>query len=225
MTTLPPIRHRDRSLLHPRMLPILDAHEAAAATSPIVGPVSLIETWRERATQDADFARGRDSAGRVVDASQVVTAKRGGASWHNMTRRVRVCPDCPHLAERHLSRDAVAGAARTCSLCACVAHPERLMRGETTEVAASLAYHLAVRCRGCHPSGTLVGFGAHATIVKGSEDEARYLELAVLGESLGLRAGVAWGDYSHFEVAGLVLSQVVAALQIVGGDLTWPRTA
>jgi hypothetical protein len=50
--------------------------------------VHLQETWRSLGEQMANWRRGRDEHGNVVDPKQVVTKARPGQSWHNLERWV-----------------------------------------------------------------------------------------------------------------------------------------
>ena len=43
----------------------------------------LYSTYRSVAEQNTLYAKGRDSNGHVIDATQVATDARGGSSWHN----------------------------------------------------------------------------------------------------------------------------------------------
>ena len=225
------MRDRDPLHLHPAMLPLLHNHRLLAAEDPEIGPTEMIETWRAPSTQDADFAKGRDAQGNIIDKAAVVTFKKGGLSWHNLTRMMLRCPDGPHESRDHIA--GAGGRIAACSSqgfnlgegCICAIGLERLHNAGTwVEVPASLAYHLALRCHGCHPPGNLIGFGPHGRL--SDEDVAHYGRLADLGRSIGLRAGYDWQDYTHFEASGVgTLEQVRAVLSIKGGDLAWPKAA
>lgn len=232
------VRQRAESQLHPVMLPLLARHRQLAAD---VGGVRLIETWRGMELQDADYRLGRDSRGEVVDRSKVVTWKRPGASWHNLTRWVRVCPDCQHTSDLHLAPALAADApVRACSAlvarqfsqvaeftaqvmssfepvsCHCAIYTDRLVTGALTRIPASCAYHLALEDDGDEQAGSLEGFGANRLDPK---DVARYKRLAEHGRDLGLRAGADWGDFTHFELAGYPLAAVAAVLELQDGRL------
>jgi len=236
------MRDRAASSLHPVMLPLLHQHRTAAAADPLCGPTELIETYRDETQQDADFAKGRDPHGNVIDKAAVVTFKRGGSSRHGTRRWARICPDCPHEAQLHLGGGTFNGSAvLACSAeghnlgegCHCAIAAARLTNESTWRmVPASLAYHLALHCRGCHPAGSLLGFGAHERL--GPDDLRRYSRLAAYGQAQGLRSGMDWdgdriylekgeSDLTHFELASVgPLEQVKAMLAIKGKDLTWP---
>lgn len=233
-------RDRDRRHLHPSMLPILDRHQSLAAADPSCDVTILFETWRSPADQDADFARGRDSAGHIVDRGLVVTAKRGGESWHNMERWARLCPQCPHELGAHIMSPSGPAELLCCSTpavgaalaCPCAITARRLEEAsEWTRVPASLAYHIGLLCQGCHASGSIVGFGSHEKL--SVADVSRIKRLGLIGAGLGLRCGMDWdgdlvqmergeNDLYHFEYRGAPLSQVVTALSMRGGELRWP---
>jgi hypothetical protein len=221
------------------MLPVLDRHQSLAAADPSCGRTVLIETWRSPADQDGDFARGRDASGKVVDRRLVVTAKRGGESWHNLERWARRCPDCPHELGTHILSPSGPAELLCCSApatgglsCPCAITARRLEEAsEWARVPASLAYHIALLCQGCHASGSIVGFGSHGSLYV--EDVSRIKRLGQHGADLGLRCGMDWdgdrvqmergeNDLYHFEYRGAPLSQVVAALSMRGGELRWP---
>lgn len=48
-------------------------------------PVLLIETWRDDQVQGANWYKGRNNAGQIVDLKAVVTNSRPGQSWHGVT--------------------------------------------------------------------------------------------------------------------------------------------
>lgn len=230
--------------LHPMLRPILSEHRLLAAKEPLCGPTALIETHRTSELQDADYARGRGRDGSVIDPTAIVTRSRAGQSWHGLLRWVWGCPDCPHERGLHLAA-AVGGDVLCCSgeghnlgeSCTCAVTTLRMERfGAWRQEPASLAYHLALQCiPGCHPPGTLLGFGAHATLVPA--DLLRYRRLGEIGQQLGLRWGGDWdgdhvafekreNDLCHFEHhAGGTLAQVQAVLAIRGGDLSWGARA
>jgi hypothetical protein len=232
-------RDRDPMHLHPAVRPILHEHRMQSAGVPLCGPTALIETHRTRVLQDADFARGRGRDGKVIDKTEVVTESRGGESWHGLYRWVFVCPDCNHDRAQHLAPPG-GGDVRACDAaghqlgehCVCTVDSLRLERfGRWEQWPASLAYHLALLCAGCHPPGSLLGFGAHTRLVPA--DLLRYRKLGEIGAKLGLRWGGDWdrdgialepreNDLTHFEFqAGGTLKHVQAALSIRGGDLVW----
>lgn len=178
------MRDKDRAHLHPRIVPILDEHLRLAEGDPILaGRVVMFETWRDDAVQRADWLKGRDALGNVVDPKKVVTNARPGASWHGLMR---------------WAKDAA---------------------GAWQRVPASLAYHLAIGDDGDEYPGSWEGFGRNHLHEK---DVAAYTRLGEIGESLGLTWGGRWKkpvDFSHYELRVAPLSQVVAALNIQGGDL------
>ena len=75
---------RDPNHLHPwaRRLMVELAERAVQAEIPVV----LQETYRDFADQLANYRKGRDDHGNVVNAAAVVTNARPGQSWHNLTR-------------------------------------------------------------------------------------------------------------------------------------------
>lgn len=75
-------RDRDRQHLHPAVQVLLARHENAAARYGL--RTRLIETYRDEAQQAADFAKGRDVLGRVVNPAAVVTNAPPGASYHGV---------------------------------------------------------------------------------------------------------------------------------------------
>lgn len=231
------VRQRAEDQLHPVMLPLLARHRELAAD---VGGVRLIETWRDLATQLADYNLGRDGRGEVVDRSKVVTWKRPGASWHNLMRWVRSCPDCSHRSDLHVGPALAAGDSpvRACTArvprqfvgeaagqavvgfedasCSCAIYTERLAKGALMRIPASCAYHLALEDDGDEQAGSLEGFGTNRLDPK---DVARYKRLAEHGRDLGLRAGADWGDFTHFELAGFPFATIEAVLNLQDGDL------
>jgi len=54
--------------------------------------ITVAQGLRTVEEQDALFAKGRDSAGNVVNKAQVVTNARGGHSWHNFGLAVDCYP-------------------------------------------------------------------------------------------------------------------------------------
>jgi hypothetical protein len=210
-------RQRAEDLLHPVMLPLLSEHRRLAAEDGHVGPVRLIETWRSLTAQQADYGLGRGALGNIIDKTKIVTWKRPGASWHNLLRWVRTCPDCQHLGDQHRGpSNAAAAVVRACTECPCVVFEDRLRTGTLHRIPASLAYHLALEEDGDEQAGSLEGFGTNRLDPK---DVGRYKRLAQHGRELGLRAGADWGDFTHFELAGFPFATVEAMLNLQDGSL------
>jgi hypothetical protein len=229
------VRDAARSSLHPLIEPLVRKHQDLAAADPDCGPTKLIETYRPPGQQALDWAKGRNHAGEIIDPAAVVTWKRPGDSLHQTERWSLQCPECFHEASLHIQR-ATAGLAATCTApgpnlgesCPCAASTVRLALAEWALVPASLAYHLALLCRGCHPSGTIVGYGAHPRI--SDADRIRVVRLGQHAQSLGLRCGMDWdgdhvfmekgeSDLYHFEKVYGPLGLVKAVLAIRGGRL------
>jgi len=228
-------RDRDRRHLHPLVVPLVHAHQTAAAADEVCGVTQLIETYRPPDTQAVDWAKGRNHAGQIVDPAVVVTHKRPGDSLHQTERWAQRCPDCAHEVSEHLVAEH-AGEMFRCEAgghilgesCSCAITRLRLATFEWVRVPASLAYHLALLCCGCHPTGTIVGYGAHARLT--ADDLTRVRRLGAHAQALGLRCGMDWdgdrvymekgeGDLYHFEKVYGPLGQVKAVLSIKGGRL------
>lgn len=177
-------RERAIEQLHPLIVPLLEEHLRQAEADPLLaGRVKLSETWRDDSTQRADWLKGRDTNGNVVDPAKIVTNARPGASWHGLSRWAK-------------------GPA-----------------GDWARVPASLAYHLALGDDGDEYPGSWEGYGRNKLDAK---DVVAYTHLGEIGEALGLTWGGRWKspvDFSHYELRVAPLSQVVAVLNIQGGDL------
>ena len=65
------------------MLNRLELHEQRAQDE-LGMRTKFIEGWRSRSQQDADYLKGRNVAGEVIDRRLVVTWKKPGTSWHNL---------------------------------------------------------------------------------------------------------------------------------------------
>lgn len=65
------------------MLSRLELHEQRALDE-LGMQTRFIEGARNRATQELDFRKGRNTAGEVIDRRLVVTWKKPGDSWHNL---------------------------------------------------------------------------------------------------------------------------------------------
>lgn len=228
------MRDRDRRHLHPLVLPLLHQHQSAAAADDKCGVTTLIETYRAPDVQALDWAKGRNNAGQIVDPAAVVTHKRPGDSLHQTQRWAQRCPDCAHEVSEHIAAApgeilcCAAGGPNLGESCPCTITRLRLATFEWVRVPASLAYHLALLCRGCHPTGTIVGMGAHARMTP--DDLARVARLGQHAQGLGLRWGGDWdgdrrylekgeSDLYHFEKVYGPLAQVQAVLAIRGGRL------
>ncbi len=72
--------------LHPLVRPLCLRHMALFEERYPEFLLVLSFTFRSFLEQDELFYRGRNSSGRVVDKSKVVTYARGGQSWHNVMR-------------------------------------------------------------------------------------------------------------------------------------------
>lgn len=59
----------------------------------------LIETYRDPAAQQVAWDKGRNEHGAVINQSEVVTWKRPGDSWHNLTAPLRTPQGDPLLDE------------------------------------------------------------------------------------------------------------------------------
>lgn len=154
---------RDIVDLHPVLRPICLEHQGRCSALGV--NVELIETWRSDGSQFAEWRKGRNNAGEIIDPKAVTTNSRPGLSWHNVS----------------------------------------YANGKP----AALAYHLAVVA----PDGKgLVGYGGVPM------DDALYLKVGEIGESLGLRWGGRWThphDPSHFEYHpnGATLMQVLEVMK------------
>jgi len=215
------MRDRDPAHLHPLARRIWSAHANAASMDHTVAPVVTIETHRVDETQRVDWMKGRNNAGEIIDKALVVTYKPPGDSWHNLYSWGRRCPSCKSLVE---------SVSYACPECAAPAITvERFAAWEL--VPASFAWHLALGCVGCHPPGSLVGFGAHQKLRPVDLD--RFGRLVRLGEGLGARSGANWDgdsilfergetDLTHFEYhpGDMSLPAVKAVLAVRGRDIT-----
>jgi len=76
----------DLNELHPLVRPKMVALVSAAHLELGVD-LDAFDFWRDPKEQDELFYIGRNNAGEVVDPKAVVTNKRGGGSWHNVTYR------------------------------------------------------------------------------------------------------------------------------------------
>jgi len=223
------MRDRDPEHLHP--LASAKMAQLLSLTQPAGLPVALAETWRDPGTQDADYAKGRDSHGNIVTQAAVVTQARGGQSWHNLTRWVRRCEDCGHDPAEHGPLGDSDPGFRSCLSCLrrCLGRNV----GAWLLVPASLAWHFYLRDDGDEAPGSLEGIGANTL---SPADKARYWQLGKLAQSIGLRwggdfdgDGIAYErgewDLGHFEARppGATLSHVQAVLAIKGGDLVLDR--
>jgi hypothetical protein len=72
----PVLRHVVEALLLPRL-----------AVDALTGPGKVIETYRDESGQAVAWAKGRNTAGEVIDKAAVVTWKRPGDSLHQLRRR------------------------------------------------------------------------------------------------------------------------------------------
>jgi hypothetical protein len=217
---------RDPAHLHPiasaKMAQLLSLTQHAGL------PVVLQETYRDYETQAADYAKGRDEHGNIVDAKAVVTQAKPGYSWHNLRRWIRQCSDCGHEPAEHGPSSDALPAFKSCTACG-----RRCLAVNVTawkDVPASMAWHFYIPTA----DGGLEGFGAHPLT---AESRARYLDLGRLGQSI---EDVVWGgdfdrdgtpfepgewDLGHFHVRpkGATLLQVKAVLAIRGGELVYDR--
>ena len=89
---------RDAAHLHSLIRPICVSHVALVWTRYGLR-VRVIETSRDNTGQLVAYRKGRDEAGNIVDRSKVVTWKKPGDSWHNLTyTNGRACSLAYHLA-------------------------------------------------------------------------------------------------------------------------------
>lgn len=65
--------------------------EAAATLEPNIY-ICIIEGYRPPTVQNADFAKGRDSAGHVINRRQVITDARAWQSWHQYRLGADIAP-------------------------------------------------------------------------------------------------------------------------------------
>jgi peptidoglycan L-alanyl-D-glutamate endopeptidase CwlK len=74
----------DRNLdhLHPVVRNILDRHIELAKKHAL--PTVVIETYRDEAEQLANWQKGRNAAGEIVDRDAVVTFAKPGQSYHGL---------------------------------------------------------------------------------------------------------------------------------------------
>lgn len=192
------MRDRDPNHLHPLALMKKNQLETLAGRAGLP-PLLLEETHRMPDLQDVDFAKGRDSAGNVIDADAIVTQARGGQSDHNFTRWI-ADPDAPEgwrlvpasLAWHFYIRVPDGGGALY-GLGEFANVPEvRELYGRLGELAAGID-------------------------VRWGGDTNRNGKPFEPGER----------DLVHFSARprGYTPSQVAAILEIRGGDLAWPRSA
>lgn len=69
------------SLTYPRLSAMIGQLATLMAAEDV--PITVSCSVRTVEEQDAEFAKGRDAEGNIIDKHAVVTNARGGYSWHN----------------------------------------------------------------------------------------------------------------------------------------------
>jgi len=187
-------RDRDPDHLHPFALMKMRQLDRLAFKTGI--GTLLEETWRDPVLQSADYAKGRDAHGNIIDRSQVVTNARGGQSDHNFTRMV-ADPGAP---------DGWREVPASLAWHFYILHPDGGLLGLGEHPLDAAAKEQYAR----------LGALAATIDVRWGGDTDRDGKPFEPGE---------W-DLVHFSARprGYTVAQVAAMLRIRGGDLAWPRT-
>lgn len=73
---------RDLTHLHPHVFQLLNEHVTRAQAHGLL--VVVIETYRNEAEQLANWQKGRDASGNIVDPGSIVTMAKPGDSYHGV---------------------------------------------------------------------------------------------------------------------------------------------